>query len=82
MQPNWQLLCRVNDGTGETHTNINFVLANGLTVSGRISYEDAKQLFREPRDLSPIDRNCATGEVVVVLPVSTVVQIQFPSDGK
>ncbi len=75
---NWQLLCAGLEGEGQTHAKIFLKLHNGLTVSGEISISDAKQIFREPHDLSPIDRQATVGEVQVVLPISKVDRVAFP----
>lgn len=78
--PNWQDICRINESLGHTHENIRIELSCGLTISGRISCEQAKAIFREPDDMTPIARNVRSGPVVVVLPQSAVLSVTFPCD--
>ena len=71
----WQMFCRA---PSTQIAPIRIELRNGLTVEGRIKVEDAKTIFRQPKDLAPIEGDAMAGEVVLVLPKSAVKRIAFP----
>ncbi|MFH1267290.1 MAG: hypothetical protein ABIK89_16310 [Planctomycetota bacterium] len=48
MNPSWEGLCDMLEGEGQTVAEIAIRLRGGLTVSGRMSVETARALFRDP----------------------------------
>ncbi len=78
--PNWQDLCRLNESAGSGWDDILIKLSCGLTLTGRISCEDAKQLLREPTTDKPIERNAQDGAVRIVLPVSRILSVSYPTE--
>lgn len=75
VNPNWQQSC---DLAPLGVVPIRIELQNGFTIMGRIDVEDAKRVFRNPRDLEPISGGALDGEIVVVLPASVVKKVSFP----
>lgn len=80
MTPSWEQQCAMLEGEGQAVARIEIRLRSGLTLSGPINVEAARQLFRDPDDPTQLFAGHPHGmRATLMLPPDVVERVAFPA---